>query len=295
MTSCDCCEEVRGGSPPTPGVVTCANIGAGAEWYVTGTSGPFEFRTLVSDGSVIIAQSADEIAISVPPATPLTNVGGGEQIFNGTPNELRTITASGIATASTIGDTVNIAVPAPTPLSNVGTGAEVFNGTPNELRTFTSPLGTISFVENGDEIEADVVGGAFSGFQFQGATLSVTTNVTAYGIVWTSAAIPMLIGESWQVICRWLTANLSGLSTVNVRNRWLVETAPAVFSVLEDNLNQNEQLPLSALNVGSPRERAYRIIAAMNNPRMQLQMSMSAAVATGGLTQNPGILATRKA
>lgn len=295
MSACNCCDPVTGGAPPTPGVATCANVGGGAEWYVTGTSGPFEFRTLTSDGSVTIVQSADGVEVSVPAPTPLSNVGGGQEIFNGTPNELRTITADGIATATTVGDTININVPAPTPLSNVGGGAQVFTGTPNELRTFTSPLGTISFAENGDEIEAEVVGGAFPGFQFQGATLSITTNVTAYGIVWTTAAIPMALGESWQVICRWLTSNLSGLSTVNVRNRWLIETAPAVFAVLEDNLNQNEQMPLGAGNVGSPRERAYRIIAAMNNPRMQLQMSMSAAVATGGLTQNPGILATRKA
>lgn len=295
MIGCSCCDPVVGSGGGGGGsTATATNVGTGAEVYVTGSSSPFEFRTLTTDGSVTIVQNADEIELSVAAMTPLSNVGAGEGVYTGTPNELKSITASGAAVVSSNATEININVPATTPLSNVGAGEVIYTGTPNQLKSLTAGS-NITLTPSATEIEIASTGGGFPGFYFEGATLSITTNVTAYGIVWTSAATPIGNGETWQVICRWLTANLSGLSTVNVRNRWLVETAPAVFTVLENNLNQNEQLPLAALNVGSPRERAYRIVATMANPRFRLEMSMSAAVATGGLTQNPGILATRKA
>lgn len=295
MIGCDCCDPVVGSGGGGGGsTATATNVGGGAEVYVTGSSSPFEFRTLTTDGSVTIVESADEIELSVAAMTPLTNVGAGEGVYTGTPNELKSITGSGAAVVSSNATEINIDVPAPTPLSNVGGGEGVYTGTPNQLKSLTAGS-NITLTPNATEILIDATGGGFPATYFEAVNLSFTTNGTAYVAVWTTAATPMLIGETWLVHCRWLHANLAGLSTVNVRNRWLVETAAAVFTVLENNLNQNEQMSLAALNVASPRERFYRIIPAFNNPRFRIEMSMSAAVATGGVTQNPGIFATRKA
>ena len=296
MIECSCCDPVVGSGGGGGGsTATATNIGTGAEVYVTGSSSPFEFRTLVSNGSVSIVQTADEIALTVPAMTPLSNVGGGQQVYTGTPNQLRSITGSGSAVVTSNATEINVAVTPPVALSNVGGGAGIYTGTPNQLKSLVAGT-NITLTPNATEILIDATGGGgFPATYFEAVNFSFTTNGTAYVNVWTTAATPMLIGETWLLHCRWLHANLAGLSTVNCRNRWLIETAPAVFSVLEDNLNQNEQMGLAALNVASPRERFYRIIPTFDNPRFLLQMSMSAAVATGGVTQNPGIFATRKA
>lgn len=55
--------------------VSVTNIGIFAEWFVTGTENPFEFRTVQSsDGSVTVTQNADNIDLSV-------ESGSGVEVF----------------------------------------------------------------------------------------------------------------------------------------------------------------------------------------------------------------------
>lgn len=81
----------------------------------------------------------------------------------------------------------------------------------------------------------------------------------------------------------------SGLTTVNTRIRWAVETSAGVFTVMEPDLNFNWPITIPAGQLSTPSMRFYNILSSMNTPRIKLQMSMSALVATGGVVERPRI------
>lgn len=198
MIGCSCCDPVVGSGGGGGGsTATAANVGSGAEVYVTGTSSPFEFRTLTAGSNITLTPSGTAIEIAA--------------------------TGAGLTT------------------------------------------------------------------HFESATVNFLNSATAYATAWTSAATPMLTGETWTWICEWLHSNYSTSAASSVRNRWQIEGPAAVWTTLEDNLCQNEGQTLNAGDVGSPRSRAYRITASMDNPRLRLQAGMNLFVGGSGNTQNPRI------
>jgi hypothetical protein len=227
-----------------PATDTCANVGTGAQVYVTGTSVPFNFRTILSaDSRLTVTQNANDITLTVN--TAVANEGGGVEVY----------------------DTVN---------STLAT---------KRLRTLTSTGGTVAITQNATTINLEVAASAFESY-FSEKTDIVSTNGTAYVVVSTmDAIVGGAIGEVWAFVCTCLICHPSGLSTVNSRLNWQIETSAGVWADLETDLNTNEPQTIAVGQRSSPRSRTYQATLAMATPRLRLRMSMSAAVATGGQTE----------
>jgi len=255
-----CCEpRATGPTPPPGGDVSMINVGGGIEVYRNGTGdNPFELRTIRSaDGSVSVTQNALDINLAVP-------------------------------------------VPIVVDLANEGTGAQVYDTATStaslkNLRTIRSADGSVVVTQNALDINLAVPSSSSKDY-FESSNVIITTNNTPYVTVWTSAPITgFLVGETWMLWVNCLVCHPAGLSTVNTRIQWQIETAPAVFTTMEADLNTNQPQTIGAGQRSAPYGRFYNVLSvAQATPRVRLQMSMSAFVATGGQVEYPRIYARKR-
>lgn len=238
-----CCAP-RATGPDTPAQnVSIENIGGGAELYVDFSGpDPFLLRTLVSNGTIIVTQETQTIRLDVNLA--LANEGGFAEVFDDN---------------------------ASTPTSKL-------------FRTLQSADNSISVVQNADNINLQVTTPATTFESYYSAkTDIVSTNNTTYVTVSEMASVASgAPGEVWIFVCSCLVCHPSGLTTVNTRIRWQIETSTNVWADLEANMNTNEPQTIAVGQRSSPRTRTYQATLNMIAPRLRLQVSMSAAVATGG-------------
>lgn len=228
-------------SATVPATDSCANVGSGADVYVSGSLVPFNFRRINSaDARLTVTQNANDITLTNNIA--VANEGAGAQVY----------------------DTVN------STLAN------------KVLRSITSTGGTVTVTQNATTINLEVPANVFETY-FSEKTDIVTTNGTAYVVVSTMDAIAGgAINEVWTFVASCTICHPSGLSTVNTRINWQIETSAGVWADLETDLNTNEPQTIAVGQRSSPRTRTYQATLQMATPRLRLRMSMSAAVATGG-------------
>lgn len=251
-----CCTGRPTGPGSTPaGDVSIVNVGGGVELYrLTTGPNPFEFRTLVSTNSTV-SIAQNANTVDITSNLSLANEGGSAEVF----------------------DTVNS------------------TATLKLLRTLYSSDASVTVTQQATRINFQVPAAAAAKDYFESSTAIVTTNNTTYVTVWTSAAITgFLNGETWLAFVNCLICHPSGLTTVNTRIRWQIETSAAVFATMEDNINTNQPQTIGAGERSAPYGRFYNILSTMNTPRIRLQMSMSAFVATGGQVEYPRIYARKR-
>lgn len=220
----------------------------------------------------------------------IENVGGGVETYVETtgpnPFEFRTL----VSTDDTIELTQNaetIDIKLNVELLNVGGFAEVYDddestATQKFFRTLQSSDGSVTITQNDDDIDLTVDATALETY-YSSKTDIISTNNTTYVTVSTMDAVTGgAVGESWIFVCSCLVCHPSGLTTVNSRIRWQIETSAGVFTNLETDMNINEPQTIAVGQRSSPRTRTYLVTLSMATPRLRLQYSMSAAVATGG-------------
>lgn len=278
-----------------PAASTCANVGSGADAYVSGSSAPFNFRRINSaDARLTVTQNANDITIANN--MTVANEGGGVGIYDGVNSTLAnkllkslTSTDSSIAITDNA-TTINLANAVA--VANEGGGAQVYDTTTStailkNLRSITSTGGTVTVTQNATTINLEVPASVFETYFSETSDIG-TTNGTAYVVIATMGAVTGGgIGEVWTFVCTTMICHPSGLSTVNTRINWQIETATNVWADLETDINTNEPQTIAAGQRSSPRARTYNATLAMANPRLRLRMSMSAAVATGGQVEYP--------
>lgn len=238
-----CC-EIRATGPTPPSTVSMLNVGGGAEVYKTTTGpNPFEMRTFVSTGATV--------------------------------------------TITTVGDTVNLEAAPTVALANEGGSAEVYDtatSTPTlkNLRTIYSSDATVSVTQEATRINLKVTPATLETYFSEKSDIG-STNGTAYVVISTMDSIATgNTGEVWILFATCLICHPSGLSTVNTRINWQIETSAGVWADIETDLNTNEPQTIAVGQRSSPRARTYQVTLQMNAPRIRLRQSMSAAVATGG-------------
>lgn len=300
-----CCEARATGPSGDVVNVTMENVGGGAEFYVN-TSGPnpFQIRTLTSTGSTIsITQNAQ--TIDIDSNVSLSNEGTGADVYDAagstaTSKLFRRIKSSN-ATITITQNATDIDIANAVALANEGGFAEFYDtatstATTKNIRTLKSSDASITVTQNATNIDIKVATPAktLKEYYEQSTALS-TTNNTSYVTLWTSAAITGVVsGETWELECSWLVCQPVGLTTVNNRTRWQLETSAGTFTDLETNISANSPITIAGGERSTPYSRIYEFTASMNTPKVRVGMSMSAAVATGAQWEYPRIRAHKK-
>jgi len=290
-----CCEP-QGNNPTTPGgSVSLVNVGGGIEIYKVATGpNPFELRTLTStDGSVSLTQNVDTIDLSSNLSNlSVANEGTGSDVYDSTTStstlkNFRRIRA-GDSTIVVTQNALDISVTCAIGVSNEGGSAEVYDtvnstATNKILRTLYSSDATVTVTQEATRINLKVPAGAAFKSYFSEKNDIVTTNNTPYVVVSTMDAIAgALNGEQWIFVATCLICHPSGLTTINSRINWQIETSAGVWGDLETDINTNEPQTIAVGQRSSPRARTYQTTLSMNAPRLRLRYSMSGFVATGG-------------
>jgi hypothetical protein len=283
-----CC-EVKDRSGQTPGEqVSIENVGGGVELYRDGTGpDPFELRTLTST-TLELTQNANTVSAEFE----LENLSAtGCAIWNGQygPAGFKSLYADptqGIS-LSCEADRIRIVnLRGDATCANVGAGSQVYvtgSTGPFNFRTIRSSDSTVQVTQNATDIDLKVSGLSTVEGYYSSKNDIVTTNGTAYVVVSVMDAIANgNTGESWVLVCSVAVCHPPGLTTVNTRLRWDIETSTNVWATMETDLNVCEPITIAAGQRSSPRTRTYNPTLAMNAPRVRCLMSMSAAVATGG-------------
>lgn len=284
-----CCAP-RATGPDTPGQnVSMENVGGGAELYIDFSGpDPFLIRTLVGSDNIIITQLTQTIKFDL--SLSMANEGGFAEVLDDTASTVtsklfRTIQSSNASVSVTQNtDNIDLTVPVLS-FANEGGFAEVFDDTASTatsklFRTLQSSDLSVSITQNADNIDLRVP--AFETY-YSSKTDIVSNNTTTYVTVSTMASVAAgAPGEVWVFVCSCLVCHPSGLSTVNTRFRWQIETSSGVYANLETDININEPQTIAAGQRSSPRTRVYQSTLNMISPTIRLQVSMSAGVATGG-------------
>jgi hypothetical protein len=217
----------------------------------------------------------------------MENVGGGAELyidFSGPdPFLIRTLVGSDNIIISQLTQTIKFDLSLS--MANEGGFAEVFDDTASTatsklFRTLQSSDLSVSITQNADNIDLRVP--AFESY-YSSKNDVVSNNTTTYVTVSTMDSVAAgAPGEVWVFVCSCLVCHPSGLSTVNTRFRWQIETSTGVYANLETDINTNEPQTIAVGQRSSPRTRVYQSTLSMISPKLRLQVSMSAGVATGG-------------
>lgn len=130
---------------------TAANIGSGVEIYQTGSTGPFNFKTLQAGTGISISSTSNSVVLSGNPTNQ--SVGGGNPIYKvGTSNpaQFRSLTHS-LTPQSEPGVAIRIS-PDTLNLSNCDYSADSFNVTDNTNQTLGASEILISFNDDSSNI-----------------------------------------------------------------------------------------------------------------------------------------------
>lgn len=281
------CDSIGTGvDTPDTFAVSMVNIGGQAEWYAIGTGpNPFELRTAFSsDGSVGINQLAQTIDFTVDAAdlVSMTNVGGGAQSYvvgsGPDPFEIRSI----LSPDNSVGVTQTATeIELTTTLGNIGGEAEVWDSTsinPFNLRSIYSSDSSVNVTQEATRINLQVDQGAGAEvFQVDDDVSTLSTSSTTYQTLTTLATDPrnqVKNGEEWKInICLEICHPLN-VFTINTLVRWAIETAPAVFTQIDEwQVNTGIQI-----NVGEPSipyHRTRNVDIVFDDPRMLVQARMT--------------------
>lgn len=300
MSFFPCCKDVGAGDPGGPH--TIINIGNEAEWFVIGTGpNPFEFRTAESsDGSLALTQGVSTVDFVVDFAGNVSNlnVGGFAEWFRvGTVNpfEFRTAQSSdgSVAITSNTNDldfVVDFA--GNVTISNVGGFAEWFRvGTVNpfELRTAQSSDGSVSITVNTNDIDFTVVSGAGAEVFQVDSTATRSTTSTSYVTLATLATDPLTQikdGEEWKINMCLFVCHPVNVFTVNTFVRWSVETAAGVFTQF-DEWQINAPITIGGGEPSIPFHRTKNLTVSFDDPRMLVEVRMSAVQASATFVEDP--------
>lgn len=276
--------------------ISLANEGTGADVYDNATSTPTtkNIRRIKAGANVTVTQNATDITIAavVPTASTCANVGTGADVYvaaSSGPFNFRRINAAD-ARITVTQNATDITVGCPITVANEGAGTGLYDTVNSTLaakliKSLTSTGGTVTITNTATTVNLEVPLSVFETY-FSEKTDIVSTNGTAYVTVSTMDAVTGgAIGEIWTFVCTCLVCHPSGLYTVNTRIEWQIETSAGVFTNLETNLNVNEPETIAGGERSSPRARTYQATLAMATPRLRLRMSMSAAVASGGVLE----------
>ena len=301
MSFFPCCQEV--GTPGDDVTHTIINIGFGARWYVIGTGpDPFEFRTATSaDGSVTIAMGASEVDFSVDfgANVSLANVGGGAEVWidpSENPFKLRTnVSSDGSVAITQFVETLDFVVDFGGNVSiiNVGGFAEWFKvGTENpfELKTAQSSDGSVTITVNADDIDLTVpVASGAEVFQVDDDTSTVSTTSTTYqqlAILATDPLTQIKDGEEWKLNLCVFVCHPVNVFTVNTWVRWSIETAAGVFTPV-DEWQINGPIIIQVGEPSMPFHRTRNVTIAFDDPRMKVEIRMSAVQASATFAEDP--------
>lgn len=243
-----CCPVGSGSS----GTHTIINVGGAAEWYVIGTGpNPFELRTAESsDASITVTQNALTVDFVVDFANNVT-------------------------------------------LANVGGFAEVWvdpsGPNPFDLRTFQSSDASVNITQNALDLDFTVpqVSGA-EVFQVD-STASLSTTSTTYQTVTTLATDPrtqIKDTEEWKINMCLFVCHPVNVFTVNTFVRWQIETAAGVFTTF-DEWQINAPIVIQQGEPSIPFHRTKKLTVSFDDPRMRVQIRMSAVQASATFVEDP--------
>lgn len=286
--------------------INLANEGTGARIYDAATSTPTtkNLRRINAGANISVTENALDITIAatVPATDSCANVGTGADVYvtgSSVPFNFRRINA-GNATITVTQNASDISVVCPIVLANEGGSAQVYDSatstlTTRNLRTLYSSDASVTVTQEATRINFQVAAGAGIEAYFSEKTDIGTTNNTTYVVVSTMDAVAEgAIGETWIFVATCLVCHPSGMTTVNSRINWQIETSAGVWADLETDININEPQTIAGGQRSSPRARTYQAVLAMAAPRLRLRMSMSAAVATGGQVEYAKVSGYRK-
>jgi hypothetical protein len=283
--------------------VSLANVGGFAQVYVGGTGpNPFEFRTLQSsDGSITVAQNADNIdlTVDVGASLSLANVGGFAQVYVGgtgpNPFEFRTLQSSdGSITIAQNATNVDLTVDfgASLSLANVGGFAQFYVGgsgpNPFNLRTLQSSDGSVTITQNATNVDLTVAAvDPIKVFQVDSTASQSTTSTTYQNWHTTAAIAEILNGEEWKINWCVGVCHPANVFTVNTQIRIQVETAAAVFTDFDI---WQIAWPITIVSgTSAPAHRTKKLTASMNTPRFRFGVRMNAVQASATLAETPRV------
>ena len=282
-----CCEAKTTGPNTPTGDVSIVNVGGGFEIYRNGTGpNPFELRTLFSN-TIEVIQAAQSLTFEFE----LENLSDtGCSIWDGLYNpagfkSIFSAPADGISVSCEDDRIrlVNIDKGSDVTLTSAGGGASIVaDGTGPALANKSLVQGAnVTITSDANTVTIAAASGAVEGY-YSEKTDIVTTNGTAYVTVSTMDAVANgNSGETWVFVASCEVCHPAGLSTVNTRIEWQIETSTNNFTTIETDINICEPITIGVGQRSSPRTRTYQQVLAMNSPRFRLRMSMSAVVATG--------------
>lgn len=293
-----CCEP-HGTGPDSAGF-SLSNVGGGVEIYRAATGpNPFELRTIVNGTGTTVVQNATTIQIDVtfPTASTCANVGTGSDVYvaaSANPFNFRRLSA--LNTTMVVTQAGNdIVFSCPITAANEGGFAQILDTATStailkNLRTIQSSDASVTVVQNATNIDLRVPVVAAAKTYFSEVTASVGTNGIVYVVVATMGAVTgALSGETWIFVASELVCCVQGLTTVNQIIRWEVETSAGVWGIIESAISHQWGLTLAPGDVSTPSCRTYQVVLGMNAPRLRVLTRMSAAVATGGIVENPKV------
>lgn len=236
-----CCESV-GTAPPTDDECHCtaANVGVGIEHYITGSTGPFEFRRTTGTGDVDC------------------------RIDGGDPNTNQVHHTANLATRSAF--QTLIANPSRDVL------------TPGDLRLFLIGIeaGTnISF----DNITADSFrinspdpppAASWKAFQVDSTATLLTDSSSFVTFVTLAGDAKVLNGSVWKInMC--VLVCVPDSVFVNAEQQWQIETSAGVFTTF-DQYSTFQEITIAPGEFSTPYHRTKKLTATMDAPRMRLRV-----------------------
>lgn len=300
----ECCSPVGAGKK-TEVIHTIQNVGGGAESYVNSTGpDPFDLRTFISsDSTVGISQTATtlDFTVDVADLVSLANIGGFAEVFvdpsGPDPFKLRTFKSSDGTVGIVQGvDSLDFTVDGEdiVSLKNVGGGAKVWVETsgpdPFELRSVTSPDGSVDVAQTATEIQIQVPAALGAEvFQVDDDTSTVSTTSTTYQLLAILATDPdtqIKDGEEWKINLCLLVCHPVNVFTVNTWVRWSIETAAGVFTQI-DEWQINAPIIIQVGEPSMPFHRTRNVTIAFDDPRMKVEIKMSAAQASATFAEDP--------
>lgn len=166
----------------------------------------------------------------------------------------------------------------------VGTGPNPF-----ELRTFQSSDGSVTIIENANDIDLQVqVVDPTQCFQVDSVATLMTNANTFTTLATLTGSAKVLEFEEWKINMCVLVCVPFGLGSTatNSEVRWSVETAAAVFTEF-DRYSSRDQIAISGNQQSQPMHRTKQLLAAMDAPRMLVECRRTTAGSTNFLWEIP--------
>lgn len=161
---------------------------------------------------------------------------------------------------------------------NIGGFAEVYvvgtGPNPFELRTIQSSDGSVSVVQNADNLDLTVTHPERTKvFQVDDTSTVLTDSDTFVVLATLAGDAKVLDNEEWKINMCVLVCAPHGLGSTltNAETKWSVETAAGVFTEF-DRYSTRDPISIQAGEKSSPRHRTKKLTASMDAPRMRVEV-----------------------